>query len=110
MPIIVGSCRGLSEGCLMDLAMPLAVVTPTLDAAVLHALAATTARALDGILRGPPRHLTTQLVHRGPRGRPADCSDLARRRASPGSPWGPGRARTVIAPRNYPTEPVIYIR
>jgi predicted nucleotidyltransferase len=29
----------------MDLAMPLAVVTPTLDAAVLHALAATTARA-----------------------------------------------------------------
>src|SRR5450756_1807365 len=45
MPIIVGSCRGLSEGCLMDLAMPLAVVTPTLDAAVLHALAATTARA-----------------------------------------------------------------
>jgi predicted nucleotidyltransferase len=29
----------------MDLAMPLAVVTPTLDAAVLHALAATTARS-----------------------------------------------------------------
>ena len=29
----------------MDLSMPLAVVTPTLDAAVLHALAATTARA-----------------------------------------------------------------
>lgn len=29
----------------MNLAMPLAVVTPTLDAAVLHALAATTARA-----------------------------------------------------------------
>jgi predicted nucleotidyltransferase len=29
----------------MDLAMPLAVITPTLDAAVLHALAATTARA-----------------------------------------------------------------
>ena len=29
----------------MDLAMPLAVVTPTLDAAVLHALAAATARA-----------------------------------------------------------------
>jgi hypothetical protein len=23
---------------------------------------------LDGILRGPPRHLTTQFVHRSPRG------------------------------------------
>src|SRR5674476_439999 len=73
MPIIVGSCRGLSEGCLMDLAMPLAVVTPTLDAAVLHALAATTARASGGQVHrmagtGSPdgvRRVLTRLVAQG---------------------------------------------
>jgi predicted nucleotidyltransferase len=57
----------------MDLAMPLAVVTPTLDAAVLHALAATTARASGGQVHrmagtGSPdgvRRVLTRLVVQG---------------------------------------------
>ena len=65
---------------------------------------------LDGILRGPPRHLTTQffvgvlevvlrIVWISPGGEP-----------SPGSPWRPVRSQSVIVPRNHPTEPLIYIR
>jgi predicted nucleotidyltransferase len=57
----------------MDLAMPLAVVTPTLDAAVLHALAATTARASGARVHqmagtGSPdgvRRVLTRLVAQG---------------------------------------------
>ena len=57
----------------MDLAMPLAVVTPTLDAAVLHALAATTARASGAQVHrmagtGSPdgvRRVLTRLVAQG---------------------------------------------
>ena len=57
----------------MDLAMPLAVVTPTLDAAVLHALAATTARTSGAQVhrmagRGSPdgvRRVLTRLVGQG---------------------------------------------
>ena len=57
----------------MDLAMPLAVVTPTLDAAVLHALAATTARASGAQVHrmaaaGSPdgvRKVLTRLVAQG---------------------------------------------
>jgi predicted nucleotidyltransferase len=57
----------------MDLAMPLAVVTPTLDAAVLHALAATTARASGARVHrmagtGSPdgvRRVLTRLVGQG---------------------------------------------
>jgi len=57
----------------MDLAMPLAVVTPTLDAAVLHALAATTARASGAQVQrmagtGSPdgvRRVLTRLVAQG---------------------------------------------
>ena len=57
----------------MDLAMPLAVVTPTLDAAVLHALADTTARASGAQVHrmagtGSPdgvRRVLTRLVAQG---------------------------------------------
>jgi len=57
----------------MDLAMPLAVVTPTLDAVVLHALAATTARASGAQVHrmagtGSPdgvRRVLTRLVVQG---------------------------------------------
>ena len=57
----------------MDLAMPLAVVTPTLDAAVLHALAATTTRASGAQVHrmagtGSPdgvRRVLTRLVAQG---------------------------------------------
>ena len=57
----------------MDLAMPLAVVTPTLDAAVLNALAATTARTSGAQVhrmagRGSPdgvRRVLTRLVGQG---------------------------------------------
>lgn len=57
----------------MDLAMPLAGVTPTLDAAVLHALAATTARASGARVHrmagtGSPdgvRRVMTRLVAQG---------------------------------------------
>ena len=57
----------------MDLAMPLTVVTPTLDAAVLHALAATTARASGAQVHrmagtGSPdgvRRVLTRLVAQG---------------------------------------------
>jgi len=57
----------------VDLAMPLTVVTPTLDAAVLHALAATTARASGAQVHrmagtGSPdgvRRVLTRLVAQG---------------------------------------------